>query len=166
MNMQRLQAVLSGVSALVFVGIAGVQLYQTIDSGRWVPWWNRVEVGEPCSKPAQCWSDHCIGDTSGVSPLPPIFGQSVSGGFCSMECTSDADCTNSMVCHDVVGACVPGPLRENGEPCEHGWQCEEGACGVNPGTLFEPSTSTDPECLDDETVSRIKSMALQRQLGL
>lgn len=166
MTLKRIQAAVSLLAALVFGASALYQLNQSIKFGQWVPWWDRVDIGEPCTKPASCWSELCVGDRSaGSLPIADIFGSSVDSGFCSMKCVTDTDCEGGMFCHPMMSACVPGPLRENGVACEHSWQCRDGACGVDPGTLFEPSTDTQPRCLDSEAQGRVESrIQMQRAL--
>lgn len=74
-------------------------------------------VGARCEDETQC-SDRCLPE--------PVY----PGGFCTLDCSNDADCPGDTVCVDVEGGVCMFLCRDErdcdflGETAAGGWACE------------------------------------------
>src|SRR5205085_6394496 len=78
-------AVLGAIVAAIVV--AGLVRWSMTPEVRYAP--SRSEVGEPCTRNVDCWSECLPRD------------EASSAGVCTQYCAMDSECPSSMRCDDV-----------------------------------------------------------------
>ncbi len=107
------------ILGLVIVGPAGLWFYET--------WLSKAALGASCTQGADCRSRQCLPRAQAPAPVQigtfklPSFAPppstAVSGGVCTRDCITDADCPSSLRCRGAMewttfgGAALPGGTR-------------------------------------------------------
>lgn len=107
------------ILGLVILGPASLWFYET--------WLSKAALGAPCTDGGECRSRQCLPRARAPGPLQigtyrlPSFAPppspAVSGGVCTQECITDADCPSGLRCRSAMewtsfgGTVLPGGTR-------------------------------------------------------
>lgn len=123
-----------------------------------------VPIGAACASDADCEEGRCM--VAGVDE--PVFGGGIAGGYCTLDCTTDADCGASAKCLEggtgktCVERCALGPaLGGVGDPLD------SAKCHGREDVGCAPAADGEPVCLPTcGSDSQCGGRACSRRLGV